>query len=187
MELYDKNCGKKKARCVADCSPKQTGSVKLAHTYAACLEQPGAHIFWGTTALKTLLTYGCDCSNAFVEAPAPKAPLYLRIDKQFREWWENHKNRQPLSPAPQYVKVNHAIQGHPESPRLWQEFINDILIKKLKFKAAIHESCLYKKTFANRRRSTNTSPSRQYCSCYKDKRNCSTNYKRYWIIHESPY
>ena len=43
------------------------------------------------------------------------------------------------------MKVNHAIQGHPESPRLWQKFINDILINKLGFKSAVHEPCIYRK------------------------------------------
>ena len=114
-----KSYGKKKARCVADGSPRQSGAITLAQTYAACLEQPSARIFWGTAALKNLQVYGCDCSNAFAEAPAPKAPLYLRIDKQYREWWENHKHREPLPHEALYVKVKHAIQGHPESPRLW--------------------------------------------------------------------
>ena len=130
---------------MADGSPKQAGSITLAHTYAACLEQPGARLFYGTAALKNLEIYGCDCSNAFAEAPAPKAPLFLRIDQQYREWWEEHKGNSPLPSKSLYVKVNHAIQGHPESPRLWQEFINNILIRKMKFKATTHEPCIYRK------------------------------------------
>ena len=35
-----KNDGTKKARCVADGSPRQKGSITLANTYAACLKQP---------------------------------------------------------------------------------------------------------------------------------------------------
>ena len=82
--------------------------------------------------LKNLLIYGCDCSNVFAEAPPPKAPLYLRIDQQYRKWLEKHKGQDTLPPDLIYVKVKHVVQGHPESPRLWQEFINDILINKLK-------------------------------------------------------
>ena len=37
-----KTCGRKKARCVANGNPQQKGSVTLANTYAACLEQAGA-------------------------------------------------------------------------------------------------------------------------------------------------
>ena len=72
-----KTCGTKKARCVADGSPRQSGAITLAHTYAACLEQPAARLFWGAAALKNYQVYGCDCSNAFTEAPHPKAPLHL--------------------------------------------------------------------------------------------------------------
>ena len=48
-----KTCGRKKARCVANGNPHQKGSVTLANTYAACLEQAGARIFWATCAAKT--------------------------------------------------------------------------------------------------------------------------------------
>ena len=107
-----KNDGTKKARCVADGSPRQQGSITLANTYAACLEQPGSCLFWGITALKNLLAFGCDCSNAFAEAPAPKAPLYLKIDRSYRQWWEHEKGGK-LPDKDLYVKVNHTIQGHP--------------------------------------------------------------------------
>ena len=35
----------KKTRCVCNGNPKRKGSVTLAHTFAACLEQPGARTF----------------------------------------------------------------------------------------------------------------------------------------------
>ena len=79
-----KTCGRKKARCVANGNPQQKGSVTLANTYAACLEQAGARIFWATCALKNKLIFGSDMSNAFAEAPAPKAPLYLKVDIAYK-------------------------------------------------------------------------------------------------------
>ena len=115
-----KTCGRKKARCVANGSPTQKGSITLANTYAACVEQPAAQIFWATSAVKNLLVFGADCSNAFAEASPPTEPLYMKIDQQFRNWWKIHKHRSPLSERDLYVKVQHAIQGHPEAPRLWQ-------------------------------------------------------------------
>ena len=45
-------------------------------------------------------------------------------------------------PINSYVKVYHAIQGHPESPRLWQDHINKILVD-IGFKPTKHEPCLY--------------------------------------------
>ena len=43
------------------------------------------------------------------------------------------------------MKVQHAIQGHPEAPRLWQIFIDGILIDKMGFWNTTHEKCLYVK------------------------------------------
>lgn len=136
-----KTCGRKKARCVANGNPRQKGSVTLANTYAACLEQAGARIFWATCALKNKVVYGADMSNAFAEAPAPKAPLYLKVDVAYKNWWFNKTGEQ--LDGDYYVKVQHAIQGHPESPRLWQLFI-DTILTKIGFKATTHEPCVYR-------------------------------------------
>ena len=37
--------GVKKARCVCNGIPQQKGTIILDHTYAAALEQSGAHLF----------------------------------------------------------------------------------------------------------------------------------------------
>ena len=136
-----KTCGRKKARCVANGNPQQKGSVTLANTYAACLEQAGARIFWATCAVKNKRIYGADMSNAFAEAPPPKAPLYLKVDIAYKNWW--FKKTGDKLEGDYYVKVKHAIQGHPESPRLWQLFIDKILTK-IGFKATTHEPCIYR-------------------------------------------
>ena len=80
-------------------------------------------------------------SNAFAETPAPKAHLYLKVDVAYKNWWFN-KTGIKLE-GDYYVKVKHAIQGHPESPRLWQLFIDDILAK-IGFHATTHEPCIYR-------------------------------------------
>ena len=136
---------RKKARCVANGSTSQSGTIVMANTYAACIEQPCARIFWGIAAMKNLIVVGADCSNAFAEADAPTEPLYMKIDQQFRNWWNIHRKFQPLPDSAIYVKVQHAIQGHPESPRLWQTFIDDILLNKLGFHTTTHEKCIYRK------------------------------------------
>ena len=42
------------------------------------------------------------------------------------------------------LPVRHALQGHPESPRLWATMIHNILTaKSVGFKSATHEPCLY--------------------------------------------
>ena len=64
------------------------------------------------------------------------------IDDQFREWWTEHKKRPPI-PTGYVLPVRHALQGHPEAPRLWEQHIHRILTQELKFKATTHEKCLY--------------------------------------------
>ena len=136
-----KTCDRKKARYVANGNPKQKGNITLANTYAACLEQAGARIFWATYAIKNKLVFDSDMSNAFAEVPAPKAPLYLKVDAAYKNWWKN-KHGTTLE-GDHYVKVQHAIQGHPESPRLWQLFIDHILYE-IGFRATRHEQCIYR-------------------------------------------
>ena len=108
--------GTKKARCVCNDNPRRKATVTLAHTFAACLEQPGAHSFWSSAAYFDMLVIGADASNAFTEAPAPKAPLFVVVDQQFREWWasKGHGN----IPVGYVLPVQHVLQGYSKSPRL---------------------------------------------------------------------
>ena len=138
---FVKTLGRKKARCVANGNPGMKGSVTLANTYAACLEQAGARIFWATCALRNKLVFGADMSNAFAEAPPPKAPLYLKVDTPYKNWYEKKTGK--ILEGDYYVKVQHAIQGHPESPRLWHLYIDSIL-KDIGFIATTHEPCVYR-------------------------------------------
>ena len=135
-----KTDGRKKARCVANGAPHLKGSITLAHTYAACIDQAACRLFWAIAAMKCKLVYGSDAVNAFAEAPPPKSPLYLKVDDAYRNWYKT-KYDKDLSPST-YVRVHQAIQGHPESPRLWQQHIDSILLK-IGFKPTTHEPCIY--------------------------------------------
>ena len=48
------------------------------------------------------------------------------------------------------LPINHAIQGHPESPRLWQVHI-DKFLKDLNFFSTTHEPCLYQAQYKGHR------------------------------------
>ena len=87
------------------------GTVTLGDTYAASLDQTASKIFWAMSAGKGHIMVGADVSNAFTEALAPKAPLYLRIDTQFHAWWKS-KGRPPI-PDGYGVNVLKAIPGPP--------------------------------------------------------------------------
>ena len=138
---------RRKARCVCNGAKNRRGCVTMAETFASSLEQTGSRIFWATSAMNNYIVVGADASNAFAEAPPPKAPLYVYIDTQFREWWEE-KGYAPLHPSQKVMRVKKALQGHPESPRLWTILI-DKIIQDLGFKPCHHEPCLYVNTNYN--------------------------------------
>ncbi len=59
----------RKTRCICDGSTR-SGKVRiLAETYANCVDQTSARMFYAIAAAENLLVYGADVSNAFAEAP----------------------------------------------------------------------------------------------------------------------
>jgi hypothetical protein len=133
--------GRKKARCVCDGSTRSGQVCILAETYANCVDQTSACLFYAVAAAENLLVYGANVSNAFDEAPSPKQGFYIRPDRAFNEWWVQHKSRPPI-PSGHIIPVLLAMQGHPESPRLWEKHADKIL-REIGLTPTIHEPCLY--------------------------------------------
>ena len=131
-----------KARATCNGGKRHGKAVTIAETYAVCVEQPVQRLYWALVASLNLTAIGCHVGNAFAEAPAPSQPFYMYIHKIFRDWWENCLGREP-SPKGHVLKVNKALQGHPEAPRLWHKHIHRILKEELGFTATTHETCLY--------------------------------------------
>ena len=71
----------------------------------------------------------------------PKAPLYLTVDAQFQDWWVHVLKQSPITPG-HVILVQHALQVHPESLRLWTKMIRKIL-NDLGFTSTSHKPCLY--------------------------------------------
>jgi len=141
-DYKEKVDGTKKARGVCNGSPRAGKVESNAPTYAACVDQTGSRVFYATCALEGKLVFGSDVSNAFAEAPGPSQTFYMRVDKVFQNWWTNHLGRPPIPPG--YVlPVRRALQGHPESPRLWSIHIDQILTE-LGFVSTTHEPCVYR-------------------------------------------
>jgi hypothetical protein len=92
-------------------------------------------------AAENLVVHGADVCNAFAEAPPLKQGFYLRPDKAFHDWWENHKGQPPI-PAGHVVPILSAMQGHPESPHLWERHADTILCE-LGLTPMVHDPCLY--------------------------------------------
>ncbi len=133
---------RKEAQCTCDGSPR-SGQVRiLDHTYANCVNQMGCQIFYAVLAAKNLLIYGTNVSNPFAEAPPPKQGFYIRPDKAFLEWWASKTDGHKPIPPGYVIPVMSAMQGHPESPRLWAQLI-DRLLRDMGFTPTIHKPCLY--------------------------------------------
>lgn len=89
-----KDDGRKKAQCLCNSAKNRRGTVILAETYASALEQNAARVFWAVTAMRNWTAIGADAMNAFAEAGAPVAPLYVYCNEQFRNWYKKRKNKE---------------------------------------------------------------------------------------------
>ncbi len=105
------------------------------------MDQTGARIFYSVAAAENLLIFGADVSNTFAEAPPPKQGFYIIPDKAFLDWWINHNKRPPI-PHGHVIPILSAMQGHPESPRLWEKHADAILCE-IGLAPTTHEPCLY--------------------------------------------
>jgi hypothetical protein len=141
--------GRKKAHCVCDGSTR-SGMVRiLDETYANCVDQTSSRLFYAVSAAKNLLVFGADISNAFAEAPSPRQGFFVRPDRAFHEWWVNHKKCPPI-PDGHVIPILSAMQGHPESPRLWEKHA-DAMLREIGLTPTIHEPCLYSRIINNNR------------------------------------
>jgi hypothetical protein len=105
------------------------------------VNQTSACLFYGIAAAENLIVYGADVSNAFAEAPPPKQGFYIRPNKAFHEWWTIHLKRPPI-PHGHMIPILSAMQGHSESPRLWEKHA-DAILQELGLTPMTHEPCLY--------------------------------------------
>ena len=93
-------------------------------------------MFYAITAAENLLIFAADVCNAFSEAPAPRQAFYLQPDRAFCEWWEARRN--PPIPNGYVIPVCKAMQGHPESPCLYEKLC-DKMIRTHGFQPTRHE------------------------------------------------
>jgi hypothetical protein len=132
----------KKSRGTCNGGTRYGKVVTLAKTYAACVKQPAHCLTWSLIAALNYVGLGCDVSNAFAKAPAPKEPFYMVVDEQFRDWWENCLGNSLILHG-WVIPILRNLQGHPEAPRLWHKHIDGILIAKMGFTHTTREPCLY--------------------------------------------
>ena len=131
---------RKKTRMVCNGSLRAGQAHVLHKTYANCFNQTSSCMFYAIVAMENLLIYGAHVSNAFAEAPPPKQGFYIYPDRAFNEWWVRHLLHPLLEPG-QVIPILSAMQGHPESLRLWEKHADSIL-QNIGMKPTVHEPCL---------------------------------------------
>jgi hypothetical protein len=134
----------KKARCVYNGSTCSGMVHILDETYANCIDQTSSRLFYAVSTAENMLIFGADVSNAFAKAPPPKQGFFIHPDKAFHKWWVLRKKRPPISNE-HIVPILSAMQGHQESPRLWEKHADSIL-REIGLTPTVHKPCLYSGT-----------------------------------------
>ena len=112
----------------------------VASTWFSCVKLPVQQLFLSICANAGLTIYSSDATEAYVHSPAPN-DTYLQVDDAYAEWYSN-KFKDKISKQ-MILPVKPALQGHPESRKMWMKMIDDILITELGFKTTTHNRCIY--------------------------------------------
>jgi hypothetical protein len=119
---------------------------QVASSYSSCVEQPVQRLFFALAAANDTNVYGGDAQGAFAHSPPPATPTFIIIDDVYAGWFVA---RYGVGVDRCLVlSVQHILQGHPESGRLWEERINQILsLLELAFQSTTHDKTIYRGTF----------------------------------------
>ena len=116
----------------------------IAQTYSSCVEHPIQRLFLAISASLNLKIYGGDAKDAYAHSPGPEIPTYMSIDDAYAEWFKEKYgydiDRRKVLP------VRKALQGHPESGRLWETHISGIL-KTIGFESTTHDKTIYRREY----------------------------------------
>lgn len=146
-QYHIKRDGTRRARNCCDGSPRAAPVLhRFAQTYSSCVEQPIQRLFFAVAAEVGYQVFGGDAKDAYAHSPPPERPTFVRIDDAYADWYRwrfgTDVDRSKVLP------VLHALQGHPESGRLWEEHISAILCSKpFNFRPTTHDRNIYRGDF----------------------------------------
>ena len=146
-QYHIKRDGTRRSRNCCDGSPRSAPQLHgVTSTYSLCVEQPIQRLFFALmSTLKGYKIYGGDAKDAFAHSPPPTIPTFVSIDDAYAEWYK-WKYNVDLDRS-KVLPVLHALQGHPESGKLWEKYINSFLTSdELGFKPTTHDRTIYSAT-----------------------------------------
>ena len=143
--------GTRRSRNCCDGSPRSAPVLHgIASTYSNCVAQPIQRMFVAIAANCNYRIYGGDAQDAYAHSPPPQQPTFVSIDDAYAEWYK-HRFGTEIDRS-HVLPVLHALQGHPESGRLWETHINGILSSpELGFKTTTHDRTIYSTVFDGHR------------------------------------
>jgi len=146
-----KQDGTRRSRNCCDGSPRSTPLLHgIPSTYSFCVEQPVQRLFFALAARENYRVYGGDAQDAYAHSPPPETPTFVSIDDACADWYE-HRFKKKLD-CSLVLPVLHALQGHPESGKLWKKHITAILrLPQFGFKSTTHDKSLCSATFEGTR------------------------------------
>ena len=102
-------------------------------------------LFFSIASIRNHIVLLTDAVNAYANARGPTIPTYIRVDDAFIDWYLTRFNI--TLHRGMVVRANHALQGHPEAGKLFEELANDILLNRLGLTTTTHERNLYRGSF----------------------------------------
>ena len=100
----------------------------IAKTHSSCVEQSVQQLFIALSAQLGRTLFRGNAKDAFAHSPPPERPTFAQIDNAHADWCKN-KFGKPVDRR-LVLPVQHALQGHPESGRLWEDNIDQMLSDK---------------------------------------------------------
>ena len=118
----------------------------LALTYSSCVDHPIQRLFFSIVARFNKHVYGGDAKDAYAHSPGSDIKTFMAIDDAYAEWYEKKFNRKLNRRM--VLPILRALQGSPESGRLWEEHCNRTLMSEpLNFRTTTHDKTIYQTNY----------------------------------------
>ena len=103
-------------------------------------------LFFALAARENYRVHRGDAQDACAHSPPPETPTFASIDDACADWYE-HRFKKKID-CSLVLQVLHALQGHPESGKLWEKHITAILrLPAFGFKSTTHDKSICSATF----------------------------------------
>ena len=146
-QYHLKRTGDRCSRNCCDGSKRATPVLYIVNsTYFSCVNQPVQRLCFVLAAIDDHKVNGVDIKDTLTHSPSPDVPTCMCINNAHSEWW-TQRYKKDISHC-HVLPILRCFQGHPESGKIYEREINQILnSNELNFKATVHYRCIYQTTY----------------------------------------